>query len=177
MFIYPILNRIICAIVTFIGMVTDTWKGKIYNWLTFPAIIAGWVINFYFNGLSGLGYSLLATIVGIILYLPFAMIGAFGMGDVKLMGAVGSLCGSAFALNVFLYTSVLGFFHAIIITIMNYGFSGIKNALISIMSGNFKYNTIQKENTDEATKHKIKYNLGLDIFLAVLLACWYCFTL
>ena len=99
------------------------------------------------------------------------------MGDVKLMGAVGSLCGSAFALNVFLYTSVLGFFHAIIITIMNYGFSGIKNALISIRSGNFKYNTIQKENTDEATKHKIKYNLGLDIFLAVLLACWYCFTL
>lgn len=173
---YPILNKIICVIVSFIGMVTDTWRGRIYNWLTFPSIILGWCLCFYFNGWSGLGYSLGATLIGIAIYLPLAIIGAYGMGDVKLMGAVGSICGTTFVLNVFLYTSVLGFFHALLVHFINYGSSAFMRALVSIKSGSFKYNTIQKENTSEETKNKMKYNLGLDIFIAVLIACYFCYT-
>lgn len=173
---YPFLNKIICLIVTFIAMITDSWRGRIYNWLTFPSIILGWVISFYFNGFSGLGYSIGATLVGIALYLPLALIGAYGMGDVKLMGGVGSLCGTVFVLNVFLYASILGFFHAIIVHLINYGPSAFVRVFTSIRSGSFKYNTIQKENSNEETKNNVKFNLGLDIFLAVVIAYYYCFT-
>jgi prepilin peptidase CpaA len=173
---YPIINKIICIIVAFIGMVTDTYKGKIYNWLTFPSIVLGWGLCFWLNGLPGLGYSFLATILGIAIYLPLAIIGAYGMGDVKLMGAIGSICGSIFVFNVFLYTSIIGFFHALIVHFMNHGTSSLMLIYTSIKSGSFKYNTIQKENTNEETKNNIKYNLGLDIFIAVLIACYYCFT-
>lgn len=174
--VYPTLNRILCAVVTLIGAITDTKTGKIYNWLTFPAIIAGWILCLYFNSWTGLGYSFLATLAGIALYLPLALLGAYGMGDVKLMGAVGALCGSAFTLNVFLYTSVLGFFHAIIVSIINFGPSAFWQLIVSIKSGNFKYNSIQKENTDEKTKNNVKYNLGIDIFIGVIIASYYCFT-
>ncbi len=173
---YPNLSKAICIIVTMIGMITDTKYGKIYNWLTFPSIILGWLLCLFFNGWSGLGYSIIATLVGIIIYLPLAIIGAYGMGDVKLMGAVGSICGTTFVLNVFLYTSCLGFFHALIVHFINYGSSAFMRALVSIKTGTFKNNTIQKENTNEATKNNIKYNLGLDIFIGVLIACWFCFT-
>ncbi len=173
---YPLFNKIICVIVSFIGMVTDTWRGRIYNWLTFPSIILGWVLCSYFNGWSGLKYSLAATFIGIAIYLPLALIGAYGMGDVKLMGAIGSICGTTFVLNVFLYTSVLGFFHALLVHFINYGSSAFMRALVSIKSGSFKYNTIQKENSSEETKNKVKYNLGLDIFIGVLIACYFCYT-
>ena len=173
---YTLLSKIICAIVAFIGMITDTWRGKIYNWLTFPSIIIGWCLCLYFNGWTGLGYSFVGTLVGIAIYLPLAIIGAYGMGDVKLMGAVGAICGTTFVLNVFLYTSAIGFFHAIIVHFMNYGTSALMQFYVSLKSGSFKYNTIQKENTSEQTKNKIKYNLGLDIFIAVLIACYHCFT-
>lgn len=170
------ISKIVCLIVSFIAMITDTWRGRIYNWLTFPSIIIGWLLCFYFNGWSGLGYSVLATFVGIALYLPLAIIGAYGMGDVKLMGAIGAICGNIFVLNVFLYTSVLGFFHALIVHFMNYGTSAIMNIVTSIKSGSYKFNSIQKENTNEKTRNNIKYNLGIDIFLAVLIACYYQFT-
>ena len=173
---YPMLNNIICGIVCFIGMVTDTWKGRIYNWLTFPAIIIGWILCFYFNGLAGLGYSVLGTLVGIGLWLPLAVIGAYGMGDVKIMGAIGAVCGTAVVLNVSLYACGLGFFHALIVHFLNYGTSAIARAIISIKTGNFTKNTIQKENTNEKTRNNIKFTLGIDIFLGLLLAYWHMFT-
>lgn len=174
--VYPILNKIVCAIACFIGMITDTWRGRIYNWLTFPSIIIGWILCFYFNSWSGLGYSICATLAGIALWLPLAMIGAYGMGDVKIMGAIGAICGTTFVLNVSLYTCALGFFHAIIVHFINYGTSAISMAAVSIRSGSFRYNTIQKENTNEKTKNNVKFNLGIDIFIGVLLACWHLFT-
>lgn len=173
---YLLVSKIICAIVCLIGAVTDTWRGRIYNWLTFPAIILGWLICLYFNGVSGLGYSVGGTLCGICLWLPLAIIGAYGMGDVKIMGAIGAICGTTFVLNVSLYACALGFFHAIIVHIMNYGSSAFSRAIISIKSGSFKYNTIQKENTSEQTKNNVKFNLGIDIFLGVLLSCWNLYT-
>ena len=76
--------------------ITDWKTGKIYNWLTIPAMVVGlvfWTAAGADGALSSLGQSALSLVVG---FVPFALIvalGGMGGGDAKLLGAVGALCG------------------------------------------------------------------------------------
>jgi Flp pilus assembly protein protease CpaA len=155
-----------------IAMVTDMKWGKIYNWLTFPLLLAGLVISPIVSGWSGLGFSLLGSLLGIGLYLGLALFGIIGMGDVKLMGAIGALNGPGYVFTVFLYTSLLGIPHALLIQVFNHGFKGIWLLAVSLHSGGFRGKTIFSENQgDHAPTYK--FFLGIDIFLACLLAWLY----
>lgn len=165
--------QIIAIIVAMIAMFTDMKWGRIFNWLTFPAIFAGWAIHFATGGMAALGYSIAATIIGILLYLPAAALGLMGMGDVKLLGAIGALCGTNFVLSVFLYTSALGIPHAIIIQLLNYGRNAFSMLLTSFTTRIFLEKTIQKENATTAKEGKFRFLLGIDILLATILACYY----
>lgn len=165
--------QIIAVLISMIAMFTDMKWGRIYNWLTFPAIFAGWAINFFLGGLPALGYSIAATLVGIFLYLPAAALGLMGMGDVKLLGAIGALCGTNFVLSVFLYTSALGIPHAILIQFINYGKNALSMLITSFTTRVFLEKTIQKENATIAREGKFRFLLGIDIFLATLVACYY----
>jgi prepilin peptidase CpaA len=82
---------------------TDTTTGKIYNKITFPAMLTGIVLNAVFGGVTGLMWALLGWAVGMaIQWVPF-MLGFAKAGDVKLLAAVGALKGWAFCLFGFLY--------------------------------------------------------------------------
>ena len=82
---------------------TDTKSGKIYNKITFPAMLAGIVLNGIFAGVNGLVWALVGWAVGMaIQWIPF-MLGFAKAGDVKLLAAVGALKGWAFCLFGFLY--------------------------------------------------------------------------
>jgi prepilin peptidase CpaA len=148
-------------------------RGKIYNWLTFPAILAGLIINTIFFGLSGFGYSIGATFVGIGLYVIPAAFGLVGMGDVKLMGAIGALGGTSFAVSVFLFTSVLGIPHALLVQIINYRTKAFSMLLTSFSTRAFLEKSIQKENKNNDTDKTYRFLLGIDIFLATTIAIFY----
>ncbi len=169
--------QIVAAIIAFVAMISDCRHGKIYNWLTFPAIFLGWGMNLYIDGLSGLGYSLAATFFGIAMYLPFAMLGLMGMGDVKLLGAIGALGGSYFVFSVFLYASAFGVVHALLIQFLNYGSNGFSMLVTSFSTGIFREKTIQKENLTTFKEGKFRFLLGVDIFLATLAACYHTFII
>ncbi|GAB1353803.1 A24 family peptidase [Erysipelotrichia bacterium] len=171
--IYPTLPQSIAIIVAFTAMLTDSSSGRIYNWLTFPAILAGWLVNFYLSGLDGFGLSLAGTFAGIFLYLPFAAINLLGMGDVKLLGGIGALGGPWFALSVFLYTSALGVVHALIVQFLNYGTDAAGMTVTSFTSGAFRHKTIHSENASAARDGRYRFLLGIDIFIATLIACYH----
>ncbi len=154
-------------------MITDMKWGRIYNWLTFPAIFAGWLINLALFGFSGLGYSFLATLAGIGLYIIPAAFGLIGMGDVKLMGAIGALGGTSFVVTVFLYTSALGIPHAVLIQFLNYGRQAFSMLLTSFSTKVFLEKTIQKENQLNQANKNYRFLLGIDIFLATALAVFF----
>ena len=167
--------KIIAAIAAFIAMLTDSLRGKIYNWLTFPCIFLGWGLNLYFFGWAGLGYSLAASTVGIALYIVPAIFGLIGMGDVKLMAAIGALGGTEFVVSSFLYASVLGLPHALLIQYLNYGSNALGMLVTSFTSKAFLEKSIHKENAGSGKNYR--FLLGIDIFLATTLAVFYTFNL
>jgi prepilin peptidase CpaA len=79
-----------------VAAIIDGVKLKVPNWLTFPLILSGWVfsaVSYSMNGdpwLHGLGWSLLGTLVGLLLLLPLYSIGGIGAGDVKLLMGCGA---------------------------------------------------------------------------------------
>ena len=79
------------SLVLVVAAVIDGWKLKVPNWITFPLVLGGWIYSGVYFGWEGLGWSLLGTLVGLMLLLPAYAIGGMGAGDVKLLAGVGRL--------------------------------------------------------------------------------------
>src|SRR5712692_6673521 len=74
--------------------VTDLWKGKIYNAITYPATAAGLLIALGSRGPAGMCDSLAGWAAGFLPAMLLFAFGAIGGGDVKLLGAIGALTGA-----------------------------------------------------------------------------------
>ena len=100
-----ILNAIL-VIVLLICAYTDGTRAKIYNKVTFPAMLLGLGVNTIFGGTQGFVWALAGWAVGMgIQWVPY-MMGVAKAGDVKLLAAVGALKGWAFCCFGFLYGSL-----------------------------------------------------------------------
>ncbi|MCD0461888.1 A24 family peptidase [Roseiconus lacunae] len=96
------------TVVLIVAAVIDGKILKVPNWLTFPFIVCGWINCTFEGGLSGLGYSLLATFVGMMLLLVLRNVGGMGGGDVKLLMGVGAWLGTVVTLYAFAATAIVG---------------------------------------------------------------------
>ena len=106
---------------------------KIPNILTLSTIVAGMVCHSWFSGLEGLLFSLGGTFLGMGLLIAFYLMGKMGAGDVKLMGAVGSILGPAGVFNAFLFTAIVGGIYAIIILLIRGGFADSMSRLFQAL--------------------------------------------
>jgi prepilin peptidase CpaA len=98
---------------------SDLTKGKIYNWITYPAILLGLIFRILSDGKAGFISSLFGAFLGFIfLFVFFAIDGGVSAGDVKLTTAIGSFGGSLFLLHVLYYTAITGGFVAIFILLI-----------------------------------------------------------
>ncbi len=85
------------TVVLTIAAITDWRRGKIYNWLTLPAVLLGfvlWLIAGLLGTEQGIGASLFAFAAGLIPFGFLALRGWLGGGDAKLMAAVGAISAS-----------------------------------------------------------------------------------
>lgn len=96
------------SIVLVVAAIIDGWKLKVPNWITFPFVIAGWIYCFAAFGWSGLGWSLIGTLVGLALLLPLYAIGGMGAGDVKLLAGVGAWVGPSVTAYAFCVSVLVG---------------------------------------------------------------------
>ena len=99
----------VVGVAVIVAAVWDVRTGKIPNWLTYPAIVAGLVGHTLVGGLGdsetslGLAGSLAGLATGFgPLFVAF-LAGGIGGGDAKLMGAIGALTGWRFTLSAMLY--------------------------------------------------------------------------
>jgi len=98
----------VLAAVLVIAAVTDLRSGKVYNWLTYPAIAVGLIGHTLLGGWGGADkMGLLGAAGGLAAgFLPMLaayLAGGLGGGDAKLMGAVGALAGWRFAISAMFF--------------------------------------------------------------------------
>jgi prepilin peptidase CpaA len=91
-----------------VAAVLDLRTRRIPNYITFPSIALGLVLQMYYSGFRGISSSLLGTTVGVLLFfIPFAL-GYIGAGDVKLFGAIGAINGGVFVFYTAIYSAIAG---------------------------------------------------------------------
>jgi prepilin peptidase CpaA len=105
----------ILGLILFAASITDIWKNKVYNWLTFPAMALGLILNMAAYHWSGLGFSALGLVVGGLIFLPAYLWGGMGAGDIKLLAVIGAFMGTVFVINTALYSALAGGAAAVVI--------------------------------------------------------------
>ena len=112
-----------------IAAIYDAKYRRIPNILTFSTFVAGILYHSWFLGFHGFMFSLGGAFLGMGLLIVFYLMGKMGAGDVKLMGAVGSILGPAGAFNAFLFTAIVGGIYAIIILLYKGRFADSMNRM------------------------------------------------
>lgn len=112
-FYYNVAIQVIFFLVLIVCAVTEVRENKIYNIVTYPAILLGLGLNFLRAGTVGAQFSLLGAGVGFMVYLLFYLMKGLGPGDVKLGAAIGAMKGTHFTIEMILWSAVFGFVMAI----------------------------------------------------------------
>ncbi|MBG0788973.1 MAG: prepilin peptidase [Desulfovibrionaceae bacterium] len=148
-----ILVTIALAVALVTASVTDLREQRIYNWLTFPLIIAGFATHTVFGGLEGLKFAASGFGLGFaVMVVPYFM-GAMGAGDVKLMAGIGAWLGLEATFSAFLLTCVAGGVYALAILtldrkVLKAVLVNIKNAFCVFMATRrFNFTPVQAERT------------------------------
>ena len=81
---------------------------RVPNWMTFPMVATGIIWCTVADGWSGLGFSLLGMVAGLVTLLPLYSVGGMGAGDVKLMAGIGAWLGWKITVAAFCVSTVVG---------------------------------------------------------------------
>lgn len=101
------LPAVLAAAVVAVAVYTDLRYRRIPNRITLPALVAGLLLNGLADWPSGLVSALSGVGIALGLWaISLLLGGCMGAGDIKLLAAVGALCGARFLLAA-LYLAVL----------------------------------------------------------------------
>lgn len=103
----------ILLVIALSGAMTDLLWGKIYNWLTLPAIVSGIVVSGVVGGWSGLLGAASAVVAGFFIYGWMFFFRALGAGDVKFLMALGAWGGLPYVLQTALLGLMIGGFFSV----------------------------------------------------------------
>lgn len=95
---------VVLIIVTF----TDLRSRRIPNWVVLPFLVAGLVVSGWMHGWSGIGHSVAGLALGGLLFGVLCWMGGMGMGDVKLVAAIGAWIGPSQLLTALVLTGIAG---------------------------------------------------------------------
>jgi prepilin peptidase CpaA len=96
------------ALISSVAAIMDVATGRIYNWLTLPALLAGLFASAWLGGWAGLGDAALGAVAGLVLYGWMFWLRVMGGGDVKLLMALGAWGGFAYVQEVAALGVMLG---------------------------------------------------------------------
>jgi prepilin peptidase CpaA len=89
----PLEVMIIVTAVSAVAALTDVWRFRVYNLLTFPVMIGGLIYHTALDGWGGLALSSAGIAFGlIVLWIPYLM-GGLGSGDMKFVAGLGAWLG------------------------------------------------------------------------------------
>ena len=166
---------IICVLLLllYIAAWQDYKNYHISNLLVFMGALSGISLNVLLTVGIGLVESTAGWGVGLLLLLPFYLLGMMAAGDVKLMAMVGAFLGSHVMVDVLLYVMIAGGFQAVSVacsrSILQKLFSDMLMNLLSSIPKHLPQRSSLNKEAQEAL-YKLPYGVaiaaGTTIFLA-----------
>jgi len=157
------LLSILVMIVATIALVTDLLFRKIPNVLTFSTMLLGCGLAFWDHSWKGLGFHLLAVVLGFGLYLGIYLAKALGAGDVKLLMAFGALTGPKGVLDIGFLAIFIGAVMAVMILIT-------RGRIAEFLHKMFRFvYAFEKPQVD----HKLKMPFGVALSLSAVMTVLY----
>ncbi len=154
-----------------LGAASDLRRAKIPNWLTYSAMAAGLLLHTAQHGVAGLSRSAGGLAVGIALFLAFYLLGGMGAGDVKFMGAVGSLLGLSGVLSAAFVTALLGGAYAVVAAIRHWGVGTGVQRIVSLFLAWALMGRLRLALAPPETQPKLRY--GVVIAIGTVVAQWW----
>lgn len=105
---FTTLSFIVSAAVALVAAVIDARERRIPNWLVGPCLLAGLLLRWALEGRGGLWDSLAAVSLALLATVPIYLLGGLGMGDCKLLAAVGVWLGLYQMVYVLFGTALAG---------------------------------------------------------------------
>ncbi len=149
---------------------------RIPNWLTYSGIGIGVLLRSVCFGWKGLGSALAGCLfAGAVVFL-FYMVRAMGAGDVKLLGAIGSIVGPSHVVVLLLATAICGGMLAVIYAVFNRRMGATLRNIRAVLQFHF-FSGIQAHpqlNLDNPNALRMPYGLAIAAgTMCVFLETWW----
>ena len=99
---YDYISFVLVLSVLCICALTDIKDRKVYNIVTFPAMVAGIILSFVYGGIWNTAYTLFFMLI----FFFLGTLRLMGMGDIKLLMAVAAIRGGRESTLMFLYGAI-----------------------------------------------------------------------
>lgn len=165
-----LINTFLAGIIL-VAVAFDLRERRIPNRIIIFALLFALTYNLYQSGYAGLIFCVKGFGLGVLLLLlPFIM-GGIGAGDVKLLAVIGSIKGSVFVFNTFLWMAIWGGVIAIIVLISK---RQLQETISRLGNGIFLAGLGMVSFSDSLSKEEfsVYYPYGVAIALGALTSCF-----
>ena len=135
----PIPIVVVVIIASALAALTDIWRFKVYNVLTFPVLFSGLAYYAANEGWSGLAVSALGAAFGLAVFVVPYLMGGMGAGDVKFVAALGAWLGiQSLAVVVFFGCMATGLYALFLV----YLTGGVRQLWFNLQLTIFRFATV-----------------------------------
>lgn len=131
---FTMLTSLIAIGIAIVACVFDVRTRRIPNVLTFSAALAGLIFHVATSGQAGAQLAGGGWVVGLLMLLPFFLLGGMGGGDIKLVAALGAWLGPSQTFWLAIYAGLAGGVMGVIVA-ASHGYLRTAIANVSAMFG------------------------------------------
>jgi len=118
-----------------VATITDLRSRRIPNWLVFPLMILGLLLCSWLRGWHGFEKSIEGFGLGLLIYGILFAVGGMGMGDVKLVAAIGAWIGPGQLLIALVITGIVGGMMALCIAVWGGFLKEVMRGAVNVFLG------------------------------------------
>ncbi|MFB4159389.1 prepilin peptidase [Geomicrobium sp. JSM 1781026] len=161
---------IILIPVLIVATIIDLKHWRIPNWLTVSAAFVGLVHSYIAGDVSSLLNHTTGMIAGVLIFFILYVLGAYGAGDAKLVGAIGAIMGLEFILYACVLIIFLGGITSFLLLLKRKGFMSLRimmdflKAIFTRQLGKFHQNIIENK--------PLTYPFSIIISLGSVITLW-----
>ncbi|HSF09466.1 MAG TPA: A24 family peptidase [Nitrospirales bacterium] len=146
-----------------VAAVTDVRDSRIPNWLTFSLAAFGFGVQSWEHGWDGFLFSLGGLGVGLACLMFFYIKGGMGAGDVKLLGAIGTILGPGHVVIAFAFAAMLGGLYSLALLSNQGGMGHAWNRVFLLLSTLKVTRTLPVSGEQIPADPKLRYALVLGL--------------